>query len=104
MVESPYNRLLILFIAILFSHNVYAGDVKCFLLKPPEQPLANVKKIAILDFTGDYSAGKKLTDYMISALLEERRGITSVKSGFIGLGRTKKELLICEVQIPTSTP
>lgn len=103
---------------------VMAQNLKCFILKPPEQLLEGVKQIAITDFavTSNYYAddppgtgkkkdwekvldavtktadtkrsdqrfldsGEKMTNLMITALLEEDRGVRDVGSGFLGLGK-----------------
>lgn len=113
-------------IFVMTVATVSSQSLKCFILKPPEQLLENVKRIAITDFTmtssyhadnppgtarkkdwekvldavvkaGDtekesrrfLDSGEKIANLMISALIEDDRGIRDVGSGFLGL--SKKE-------------
>jgi hypothetical protein len=78
---------IILVTALILAPSVHSGDIKCFVLVPPEQTLSNVKQIAVLDLSGDEESGRVLTDFMISALLDADRGITEIKSGLFGSKR-----------------
>ncbi len=51
--------------------------VRCFNLHPPEEALRGVKRIAVLDFEGE--KGRTASDRLVSALLEDRRGIYDLK-------------------------
>lgn len=72
------KKILSLFL-FLISNNIFPQDIKCFILEPPEQTLSGIKKIAVMDFNGSY--GRAIADYLISALLEDKRGITTIKGG-----------------------
>lgn len=64
--------------------------VKCFILQTPTQALPGVKRIAILDFEGP--GGRDASDQLISALLQDKRGIYSIaESGLFGLGASSRE-------------
>ena len=84
-----YNRIrFALCLVLLFCISVLpalSANLKCFVLRPPDQALSKAKKLAINDFTGAY--GRELTDYLTAALLVKNRGITQVSSGFF----SKKE-------------
>ncbi|HLX12326.1 MAG TPA: CsgG/HfaB family protein [Bacteroidota bacterium] len=56
-----------------------ASDIKCFILRPPDQPLPGVKKVAILKFKG--ANGDLVMDHLTTSLLQKGRGITQVNGG-----------------------
>lgn len=74
------KNLLLCTILFLFVSATSAQDFQAFVLQPPEKILNNVKKISVLEFTGE--KGKVLTEYLGAALLESRRGIYVVSGGF----------------------
>ena|GEM_PF-406424 len=75
---------------------VSAKSIKFFVLSPPEQPLEDVKKIAVPDFVDartHYRSldGERAAAYTIEGLLEKGRGIHSVNRGIFrkdGAGKT----------------
>jgi hypothetical protein len=105
----------------LINSPTQAQTIKCFVLKPPDQLLENIKTIAVADFaintryvtdeklgsktidkildvidkTQDakrqnayfQDSGKKLADYIIAGLVDDKRGVHDVGSGFLGLGK-----------------
>ena len=70
----------------------HAGDIKCFVLRPPDQPIPDVKTIAILDFTG--RSGRNLADLLIAALPERTRGISTIKGGLFSRDRVGATFLL----------
>ncbi|MFM7233774.1 MAG: SH3 domain-containing protein [Flavobacteriales bacterium] len=61
-----------------------------FLMKSPEKPLAGVNRVAVLDFAEENNKnyydsydgrGKKTTDQLIQAWMQEQRGIDKVSTG-----------------------
>ena len=112
----------VVFQLLLFSSAFAYKKVKTFVLQPPKEVLAGVKRIAVLDFKTagasdaekrigstqkllydifsdikDYKKGGSEMDYgtrfsdlLISALLKKDRGITKIKTGFLGLGSGKE--------------
>ncbi len=60
-------------------------QVKSFVLQPPEQVLPKVKRIAVMDFEG--IGGREAADRLVSALLEDRRGIRTVEGGLFTSAR-----------------
>lgn len=77
--------LLLLFLSTI---KIYSQEIKCFILEPPEQTLIGIKKIAVMDFNGSY--GRVVSDYLISALLEKGRGITTIKGGLFSKDKEGK--------------
>jgi len=78
------NRLLMPFLpglvlTLCVLQHAEGAEVRCFVLQPPEHVLSGVQKVAVLDFAGQ--GWRAFSDYMIAALLEPNRGITTVKSG-----------------------
>jgi hypothetical protein len=81
-----------LFISIcffLFSFLMQAQK-PYFLMKAPEKPLAGVKRVAVLDFAEENNKnyydsydgrGKKTTDQLLQAWMQEQRGIEKVSVG-----------------------
>ncbi len=74
-----------------------AKSIKYFVLTPPEQMLENVKKIAVLDFSGARGRslsedGKKASDYIVAALLKKDRGIHVIEKAVSGF--LKKEGIV----------
>lgn len=65
-----------------------AQKIECYVLNAPVKKLDGVLNIGIVDFKGRGQAGRQLTDYMITDLLCEDRGITDRAGGFLGMGRT----------------
>lgn len=82
------KKLLILLSVILLTIPSIAQEIKCFILEPPEQTLIGIKKIAVMDFNGSY--GRVVSDYLISALLEKGRGITTIKGGLFSKDKEGK--------------
>jgi len=69
----------LLFLLFLAGNGSFAQDIECFVLAPPEIVLENVTKISILDFSGD--KGKDLSEFMVSELFKENRGIKKTGGG-----------------------
>ena len=84
------RSLYILFVFI-YCISLRGQDIQCFVLEPPEQILNGVNKIAVMDFSGSY--GRELSDYLISALLEEQRGISTIKGGLFSSDKEGKTYL-----------
>lgn len=72
----------------IFPSTVHAQKIECYVLNAPVKKLDGVLNIGIVDFKGRGQAGRQLTDYMITDLLREDRGITDRAGGFLGMGRT----------------
>ncbi|MBU1009911.1 MAG: hypothetical protein KKD74_07250 [Bacteroidetes bacterium] len=72
---------------LLLRQEIRAQRVDCFVIKAPVKQYDNVRKIGVLDFTGNRRAGSVLSDYIIADLLSESRGIEDLKSGFMGMGK-----------------
>ncbi len=52
-IHFPHNKMTIgfIFIVIFYGVTIYAQDLKCFILTPPEQVLEGVKNMAVVDFS-----------------------------------------------------
>jgi len=85
-------KKLIQVLALLFlAGNVtFSQDIECFVLTPPEIILENVTKISILDFSG--KKGKELSEFMVSELFKENRGIKMTGEGFFNLPKREKPI------------
>lgn len=78
----------------LLTGNTFAQDVECFVLTAPETTLSDVKRLSVMDFTGD--RGKELTDYVVIELMKADRGISTSSSTLLsdltgGLLKSKKK-------------
>ncbi len=61
---------------------IQAQKIECFVLTPPQKNLDNVKKIALLDFTGKQGKGNAFAEYLSTQLLLETRGIQDIAGFF----------------------
>jgi len=68
-----------------------AQSIECFVIAPPEKPLVNVKKIAIMNFSNfdnntyyNSYGGSAFVNYLTAKLLDENRGIYSLSGGLFG--------------------
>lgn len=79
---------------ILFTFNlaIKAQDIECFILKAPEKPFYSIKKIGVLEFecTNDRRINKKITDFIVTDLLDQYRGIYDKKSKLWGIQKGKE--------------
>ena len=73
---------------MLLHFSLLAQKVGCFVLEAPTKQFNNIKKIGVMEFTGDREAGQILSDQIIARLLQEDRGIQMQETGFMGLGKT----------------
>ncbi|MCK9452459.1 MAG: SH3 domain-containing protein [Bacteroidales bacterium] len=73
---------------MLLQYSVLAQKIDCFVLEAPTKQYNNIKKIGVMEFTGEKEAGQILSDQMIARLLQEDRGIVAHETGFLGLGKT----------------
>jgi hypothetical protein len=65
---------------------------RVFVLVPPEQILPGVKKLAVLDFTGEGADGHSFADAVTARLFEKQRGIQDIKTGgMFGVGGHMEE-------------
>ena len=88
-----YFRLaFILLLIIHFTSVNYAQRVECFVLKAPEKPFYDIKKIGVLEFNciTNNRLNKLMTDYMVADLVDQYRGIYDKKAQFFGI-QTGKE-------------
>jgi tetratricopeptide (TPR) repeat protein len=84
-------RTLLIATALLLANLLHAQR-PYFLIKAPEKPLAGVKRVAILDFAEENNnyyydrydgRGKRTTDAVLQMLMNDKRGISSVATGFL---------------------
>lgn len=80
----PFAMVLLL-LAIGFE--AFPQKVDCFVINAPTKQFYNIKKIGVMEFSGNKEAGQMLADLMIANLLREDRGIVDLQSGFMGLGK-----------------
>lgn len=75
------NRaLLFLFLLLLSSGPLFSQDVQCFVLTAPDTRLADVKRLSVLDFSGD--KGRQLSEYIMMELMKPDRGIKALSAGW----------------------
>ena len=86
------NRLIILLVIVLGSLAPKAQNVECFILKAPEKPFYDIKKIGVLEFDcpTNHRMNKFVTDQLVADLLSQKRGIYNTKSGWYGMVKGKK--------------
>ncbi|HDO27581.1 MAG TPA: hypothetical protein ENH02_05635 [Bacteroidetes bacterium] len=84
--------LLLLFFGLIFLPGLKAQKVKTFILKAPEKPFYDVKKIGVLKFECSTNRRKDviLTNYIVADLLNQHRGIYNKKGSFYGIGKSKE--------------
>jgi hypothetical protein len=98
MVRNKKVSILFVSFMVMICLGVRPGTAKSiqfFVLSPPEQPLEDVKKIAVPDFVNpgtQYPSldGEKAAAYIIEILLEKDRGIHDVSRGFLRKDRPGK--------------
>ncbi|HOI33498.1 MAG TPA: CsgG/HfaB family protein, partial [Bacteroidales bacterium] len=81
------SSIYFLLLLCLIHFNGMAQKIDCFVLQAPVKQYNTVKKIGIMEFTGNKEAGQMLSDQMIARLLKEDRGIEDLQTGFMGLGK-----------------
>ena len=74
-------RILLLSLLLFSSGFLKAQGIQCFVLTAPETCLPDIKRISVLDFTGE--KGRELTDYLIVELLKPDRGIKGFRGFFL---------------------
>ncbi len=86
------TRLIILLFIIFSSLAPKAQDIECFILKAPEKPFYDIKKIGVLEFdcSSNHRMNKFVTDQIVADLLSQNRGIYDSKSGWYGMVKGKK--------------
>lgn len=88
-----FNKpLLLLFFGLFFLPGLKAQKVETFILKAPEKPFYDVKKIGVLKFECSTNRRKDvvLTNYIVADLLNQHRGIYNKKGSFYGIGKSKE--------------
>jgi hypothetical protein len=90
MKKSNLFILIVLFFAIV--NQMPAQKVDCFILKAPEKPFYNMKRIGVLQFdcTNNRRKNQVITDYIVGALLNQHRGIVNTGGQWYGLVKAKE--------------
>jgi len=90
MKKSNLFILIVLFFAIV--NQVPAQKVDCFILKAPEKPFYNMKRIGVLQFDCTNNRRKDLviTNFIVGALLDQHRGIYNTQGQWMGLVKAKE--------------
>ena len=83
-----------IFIVLLFSifNTLSAQKVECFILKAPEKPFYNMKRIGVLEFDCTTNRRKSLimTNFIVGDLLDQERGIYDRGGQWYGLVKNKE--------------
>ncbi len=79
---------------------VKSQNLECFVINPPEKPLINVEKVAILNFSNfdnnEYYrtfGGNAFVNYLTSQLLDENRGLFTILSGIFNIPKEGKTFI-----------
>ncbi|RLD50692.1 MAG: hypothetical protein DRJ05_19305 [Bacteroidetes bacterium] len=82
---------IILLLLFAFNLSVKAQDVECFILKAPEKPFYDIKKVGVLEFECETNRhlNKRMTDFLIADLIKQNRGIYNKSSNWYGLKKGK---------------
>ncbi len=88
IIHKSLVAIFILF--VLFSPAYSYKKIKVFVLKPPAQLFPGVKRIAVLDFEGQGEYGKQFSDFLVTHLIDNDRGIHPIATGFLGMGGKKE--------------
>lgn len=83
---KDFSLCLIVLLCLIHFKGI-AQKIDCFVLQAPVKQYNTVKKIGIMEFTGNKEAGQMLSDQMIARLLKEDRGIEDMQTGFLGMGK-----------------
>jgi curli biogenesis system outer membrane secretion channel CsgG len=80
------------FLLISLFGELPAQKVECFILKAPEKPFYNMKRIGVLEFdcTSNRRKNQIITDYIVGALLNQHRGIYDKQNQWYGLVKAKE--------------
>lgn len=83
---------IILSLLLALNLTFQAQDIECFILKAPEKPFYSVKKIGVLEFecSNDRRMNKKITDLLVTDLLDQFRGIYDKESKFWGIKKGRE--------------
>jgi len=78
--------------AAILVINLLQAQREYFLIQAPEKPLVGIKRVAILDFGEENNnyyydrydgRGKRTTDALLQMMMNDKRGITNVSTGFM---------------------
>ena len=80
-------KYLVLLFSLLWTTTSFAQNVECFILKAPEKPFYNIKKIGVLDLkvSPNYRMSSVMTNYVIGDLIKQYRGVYQLKDKMFGL-------------------
>ncbi len=84
-----YLFMAIIYMSAAFQPGYSYKKIKVYVLEPPAYLLVGVEQIAVIDFEGKAAYGRLFSDYLVSQLLENNRGIGMIRTGFLGM--SKKE-------------
>ncbi|OFY49709.1 MAG: hypothetical protein A2W85_07555 [Bacteroidetes bacterium GWF2_41_31] len=86
------NLFIIIVLSIVFWNELSAQKVDCFILKAPEKPFYNMKRIGVLQFDCTNNRRKNLviTNFIVGALLDQHRGIYNTQGQWMGLVKAKE--------------
>jgi len=82
---KSFLPIIILFLGF-FSFSVKAQKIECYVLKAPEKAFYDIQKIGVLEFecSNNYRLNSKMTDLIVTDLVDQYRGIVDGKSKFLG--------------------
>ena len=87
-----YLKLVICLLSIINVSIIQSQDVESFILKAPEKPFYTIKKIGILEFecSNNRHMNTIVTNFIVTDLLDQFRGIYDKESKYWGLKKGKE--------------
>ncbi|NQU31763.1 MAG: hypothetical protein HQ521_00875 [Bacteroidetes bacterium] len=87
-----YLKLIICLLSIINVSILQSQDVESFILKAPEKPFYTIKKIGILEFecSNNRNMNTIITNFIVTDLLDQFRGIYDKESKYWGLKKGKE--------------
>lgn len=84
-------NLLLGLVITVSSLQLNSQNIECFILKSPEKPFYTIKKIGVLEFdcTNNRHMNKVITNFLMTDLLDQYRGIYDKESAYWGLKKGK---------------
>ncbi len=92
MFIKKLNLFIFIVLSLTFVIELPAQKVECFILKAPEKPFYNMKRIGVLEFdcTNNRHKSVVMTNFVVGDLLDQERGIYDQQGQWYGLVKSKE--------------
>ena len=86
------KKLVFVLLTITIASSLFAQKADCFILKAPEKPFYDIKKIGVLEFEckNNYRMSSFMTDQLVADLLRQNRGIYDTQNSWYGIVKGKE--------------